>query len=307
MNEIIHLKYLDIKAGIKPGRIADEGCADGALLAEISRDFPDSDLFGIDLSAEFAGRFHERQRAGEFGSAYVHFFHRNLFDRIFEPGSIDTTLCNSTLHEIWSYGDQEESIRKFFAEKFRQLCPGGRLLIRDVLGPEEGHSTVFLWCSDNDGQNPAVQELTNHSGRESSWLKSLSTRSRFHLFAKDFLGGRPPFPFGEEQHNGRPAFRLTLRQAAEFLSKKDYTDNWASEMHEEFCFWSFPEWKEVLRETGFRIIENPNEPERGSRACSNPWIIEHRYRGHVSLAGEKGELLSWPPTNMIIFAEKPLS
>lgn len=85
MNEIIRLKYLDIQNAIKPGRIVDEGCADGALLAEISRDFPDSDLFGIDLSSEFASRFLERQRAGEFGGTYVHFFHRNLFDRVFEP------------------------------------------------------------------------------------------------------------------------------------------------------------------------------------------------------------------------------
>jgi tRNA G46 methylase TrmB len=77
---------------------ADQGCADGALLAEVSHDFPDSDLFGIDLSSEFASRFQERQRAGEFGGAYVHFFHRNLLDRIFEPESIDTTICNSTLH-----------------------------------------------------------------------------------------------------------------------------------------------------------------------------------------------------------------
>jgi hypothetical protein len=307
MNEIIHLKYLDIKGGIKPGCIADEGCADGALLAEVSRDFPDSDLFGIDLSAEFAGRFHERQRAGEFGSAYVHFFHRNLFDRIFEPGSIDTTLCNSTLHEIWSYGDKEVSVRKFLAEKFQQLCRGGRLLIRDVVGPEQSDSLVFLWCTDHDGQNPFVQELRKHPGRESLWLKTLSTRSRFHLFANDFLGGQPPLLYGEEQQNGQPAFRLTLRQAAEFLSKKDYTDNWVSEMNEEFCFWSFPQWKQVLREIGFRIIENPNEPGRGSRTYSNPWIIEHRYGGHVRLADAKSEPLNWPPTNMIIFAEKPLN
>src|SRR6185436_4599848 len=138
MNEIIRLKYLDIRDALKPGRIVDEGCADGALLAEISRDFPDSDLFGIDLSAEFAGRFHERQRAGEFGGAYVHFFHRNLFDRIFEASSISTTLCNSTLHEIWSYGDGEKSVRGYLAEKFWQLRPGGRLIIRDVVGPEDG-------------------------------------------------------------------------------------------------------------------------------------------------------------------------
>src|SRR5579872_5698258 len=145
MNEIIQIKYLDIRSAIRPGRIVDEGCADGALLAEISRDFPDSDLFGIDLSSEFASRFHERQRAGEFGGAYVHFFHRNLFDRIFELHSIDTTLCNSTLHEIWSYGEGEKSVRSYLAEKFRQLRPEGRLLIRDVVGPDDGEREVLLW------------------------------------------------------------------------------------------------------------------------------------------------------------------
>lgn len=306
MNEIIRLKYLDIRDGIKPGRIVDEGCADGALLAEISRDFPDSDLFGIDLSAEFAGRFHERQRAGEFGGAYVHFFHRNLFDRIFEPDSIDTTLCNSTLHEIWSYGSEENSVHGYLSEKFRQLRPGGRLLIRDVVGPDAGERMVLLACSDADGQNLSPKQLAQHPSRETHWLQSLSTCSRFHLFARDFLGGRKAFRFTEVQHNGQPVFRLTLRQAAEFLSKKDYADNWSSEMNEEFCFWSFSRWKQVLSETGFQIIENPNHPELGSRFYANPWIVEHRYRGHASLVDEDGTTVHWPPTNMILIAQKPL-
>lgn len=305
MNEIIRLKYLDIRGGIKPGRIVDEGCADGALLAEISRDFPDSDLFGIDLSSEFAGRFHERQRAGEFGGAYVHFFHRNLFDRIFEAESIDTTLCNSTLHEIWSYGSGEKSVRGYLAEKFRQLRPGGHLLIRDVVGPEDGERSVLLWCSDEDGKIVSAEELAEHSGRESNWLQALSTRSRFRLFAKDFPGERHSFPFEEVQHEGRPTFRLSFRLAAEFLSKKDYTDNWSSEMNEEFCFWSFPRWKQVLIETGFQIIENPNQPELGSRVYTNPWIVENRYRRHASLKGEDGVPVKWPPTNMILIAQKP--
>lgn len=306
MNEIIRLKYLDIREGIKPGRIVDEGCSDGALLAEISRNFPDSDLFGIDLSSEFAGRFHERQRAGEFGGAYVHFFHRNLFDRIFEADSIDTTLCNSTLHEIWSYGNGENSVRTYLAEKFRQLRPGGRLLIRDVVGPEAGDQMVFLCCSETDGKNFSDEQLTKHHSREADWLQSLSTCSRLRLFARDFLGGRQPFPFGEVQHNGSLAFHLTSRQAAEFLSKKDYTDNWSSEMNEEFCFWSFTQWKQVLSEAGFRIIENPNQPEHGSRCYTNRWIVEHRYHGHVSLVGDDGTSMNWPPTNMILIAEKPL-
>ena len=307
MNEIIRLKYLDIRDGIKPGRIVDEGCADGALLAEISRDFPDSDLFGIDLSAEFAGRFHERQRAGEFGGAYVHFFHRNLFDRLFEPDSIDTTICNSTLHEIWSYGDGEKSVRKYLAEKFRQLRAGGRLLIRDVVGPDAGDTEVLLWCSDSDGDNLAPLELVRHEGREAAWLQKLSTRSRFRLFARDFLGGHRPYPFLEVQRDSRVLFRLSLRRAAEFLSKKDYCDNWRSEMNEEFCFWSFSNWKRVLSEIGFHINETPNQPGCGSRCYVNPWIVEHRYRAHVSLFNPDGSQLDWPPGNLVIVAEKPLA
>lgn len=306
MNEIIRLKYQDIQNAIRPGRIVDEGCADGALLAEVSRDFPDSDLFGIDLSSEFASRFLERQRAGEFGGAYVHFFHRNLFDRIFEPESIDTTLCNSTLHEIWSYGEGETSVRHYLAEKFRQLRPGGRLIIRDVVGPEDGHQEVLLWCSDADGRNISSQELTKHRDRDAEWLVQLSTRTRFLLFAHDFRGGQAGFTFQEEQLLDHPVFRLSLRNTAEFLSKKDYTDNWASEMNEAFCFWNFTEWEQALTAAGFQVLQNPNNPSQSSRVYTSDWIVKHRHREHVALTDLAGKTAPWPPTNMVLIAAKPL-
>ena len=306
MNEIIRLKYLDIRNAIKPGRIVDEGCADGALLAEISQDFPDADLFGIDLSAEFSGRFQERQRAGEFGGAYVHFFHRNLLDSLFEAESIDTTICNSTLHELWSYADQEKTVRVYLAEKFRQLRPGGRLVIRDVVGPENGEDPVFLWCSPEDGTNLSLAELSIETRRDDIWIRHLSTRARFHLFARDFLPAREPFKFEETQYKGRPCFLLKLRHAAEFLSKKDYTDNWKSEMNEEFCFWSFSQWKTVLAETGFQVLENVNDPKSGSRAYVNPWVVENRYEGHVEMLDHDGKNTVWPPTNMVLINEKPV-
>lgn len=311
MNEIIRLKYLDICEAIRPGRIVDEGCADGALLAEISEGFPDSDLYGIDLSAEFAHRFEERRRTGDFGGSYVHFFLRNLLDPVFEPESMDTTICNSTLHELWSYANGEPSVCGYLQEKYRQLRSGGRLVIRDVVGPDEPDEAVLLWCTTEDGEAPPSVQLENWEDRSQAFLVRLSTRARFYLFAHDFLHQRPArraalVQYQEMEVGGRSVFRLSRRLAAEFLSKKDYLDNWTSEMHEEFCFWSFTRWKEVLTEIGFQVVESFSSPAQGSRVYCNPWTVENRYRGKVELlsAEPPNRFLEFPPTNMVLVAEK---
>ena len=285
MNEIIRLKYLDICEAIRPGRIVDEGCADGALLAEISEGFPDSDLYGIDLSAEFAHRFEERRRAGDFGGSYVHFFLRNLLDPVFEPESLDTTICNSTLHELWSYANGESSVRGYLKEKYRQLRRGGRLVIRDVVGPEKADDTVLLWCHAEDGESPDESALAKMDDRNQIALGRFSTWARFHLFTRDFLKNKPErqaarVQYQQEAVNGRPVFRLSKRLAAEFLSKKDYIDNWTSEMNEEFCFWDFEQWKQALTGIGFQVVESFSRPMQGSR------IYCKSMDGRASLQGQ---------------------
>jgi hypothetical protein len=131
------------------------------------------------------------------------------------------------------------------------------------------------------------------------------------VFAHDFLPRRrhssAAFPFQCSQQNGLPGFVVRLRSAVEFLSRKDYVDNWQSELNEEFCFWSFPEWKQVLAETGFQVLENSNEAGKTSRVYANPWIVANRYENHARLFTQKGEALPWPPTNMVLVGEKPLA
>ncbi|MEM6886260.1 MAG: methyltransferase domain-containing protein, partial [Verrucomicrobiota bacterium] len=302
MNEIIQMKYNDIRSAIRSGRIADEGCADGALLAEVSIDFPDSDLYGIDISAEFAHRFQERQRSGDFGGAYVHFYQRNLLHPIFEPESVDTVICNSTLHELWSYGEEEKTIRDYLKEKWNQLRPGGRLIIRDVVGPEAGGQQVILKCNMNDGQ----ADLSPEGSREPEALQALSTWARFKVFTEDFLAAKPQRAAQLKGYKVLEdgAVSLSLSLAMEFCTKKDYTDNWSSEMNEEFCFWSYQDWKKVLKETGFHVVETPNQPENGSRTYCNDWIIENRYEGKVRLMNLREEAIRFPATNMVLVAEK---
>ena len=316
MDAIIDLKYQEIAPGIVQGKIADEGCADGALLVKLARELPDSDLIGIDIAAEFIARCRERQRSGEFGRSYVYFHQRNLLEPIFEPGTIDTTICNSTLHELWSYGDREKTVQAYLAHKHAQTSPGGRLVIRDVVGFPDRDQRVFMTCRDDDGSNEDV--FAAPAGRQAlaAHLGGLSTRARFLRFAQDFLaeerreGKRGPetaVAYEEATVGGQAGFRLSLKDAMEFLTKKDYTDNWASEMHEEFCFWSFDEWKAALTSAGFQVLENPNAPEQGSRAYASEWRVEHWFKGKVAFyrEGESGlEPLDYPVTNMILIGEK---
>lgn len=309
---ILELKYKDIKDAIVPGKIVDEGCADGALLVPIARDFPDSDLIGIEITGEFMARCRERQRAQEFGGTYIHFHQRNITEPIFEPNSVDTVICNSTTHELWSYGEQAKTLRAYLREKWRQLRPGGRILIRDVCGPEHGDQEVFLWCNDADGGDAGAWQ------GKAAELAKLSTAGRFERFAAQFLrdlreeGRREPetaVKYRTETRGGKRFFVLPLRVAMEFLTKKDYVDNWDSELNEEFGYWSFPAWKAELEGAGFRVLENPNVPGTLSRAYSNPWVVEHRFQGKAELwrmqaDGDALEPVAWPVTNMVLVGEK---
>jgi hypothetical protein len=81
------------------------------------------------------------------------------------------------------------------------------------------------------------------------------------------------------------------------MSRKDYNDNWESEMHETFCFWDFDEWKAHLTGAGYRI-------EATSNAYANPWIIENRLKGKVTLYTTALEELPYPVTNMMMIASK---
>lgn len=316
---LMELKYNDIKEAIVPGKIVDEGCADGALLVRVAKDFPDSDLIGIEITSEFMARCIERQRAGEFGETFVHFHQRNLLDPIFEDESIEAVICNSTTHEIWSYGNREESLMHYLRLKFAQLKPGGRLIIRDVVGPEDKERIVYLKADREDGDNEEIFKEYQRPEELSGHLARLSTYARFKRFAEDFLadmrrsgkrGAESKISYEEIDISGVPYFAVRLKDAVEFMTKKDYVDNWRSELNEEFAFMSFSEWKELLKTVGFKIIENPNEPAKSSRAYANDWIVENRFRGKTDIFEMRNSLLDqlqYPVTNMVLIAEKPES
>lgn len=315
MDDIAVMKYKDTETFIRPGRIGDIGCAVGSWikLACLDERLRESDFYGIEVSRHLFELCQQRKLNKEFANPNVFFSQKNaVAGLVFERNSMNTVFTSSLTHEIESYGSREDLLA-FIANRFDELKPGGVWINRDVVGPENKDREVLLWLQNKDGRNEDWEADFTTREELQAYLDGLSTLARFKRFARDFRRAEgfslphkieirqrytdPKDQPWEDQHY----VRMTLENACEFVTKKDYTDNWKSEMHERFCFWSFDEWKSEMIKAGYKILSS-------SVAFSNPWIVENRFKNKVELYTEKGgdlSLIEFPVTTMFLIAEKP--
>ena len=125
-------------------------------------------------------------------------------------------------------------------------------------------------------------------------MAALSTRARLDQFAADFA-----FPFSYRPV-GDDTVRLSLGDAMDYLTRKDYTDNWLSETQEQFCGLEFADWKALLADVGFEV-------DPASRAYRNDWIVENRLAPVAALSTLDGRPLDWPVTHILLVARRPLN
>lgn len=298
---ILNLKWADVKEHVRQGLIVDEGCADGALLTLVARDMPDSDLIGIDLARDMIEAAQHRVRCSHFLQSFVHFHQRNLLDEIFAPSSVTTTICNSTTHELVSYAGGLPALDRYVALKWKQLRPGGRLLIRDVVGPEQPHElcTVRIRTSDGADGDAGAQLLAAGHERNEAALNALSTNARFQVFLADFVATkhaeeRTPECVGVDGEFA--VWRASRRVVCEARAHIDYTDAWAAEAKEQFCALSFSSWSALLAKHGFELLSP------ASRAYCSAWLIENRFKNRFVVENEAPDAM---PTNVVLVAEKP--
>ncbi|HSA24463.1 MAG TPA: class I SAM-dependent methyltransferase, partial [Myxococcota bacterium] len=301
-------KYQTVRDHVRPGRIVDIGCCTGSLLRELARDerLLEADLYGIEAAQTLYQECVHRKEQGLFDNPNVFFFQRN-FSRapLFPEHSVDTFLTLSLTHEIVSY-QGPEALTGFLELLRGQLALGGRLINLDVVGPADGGQEVLLELRADDGANEdPLRDFSGLPARQArealqAHLDGLSSRARFTRFAADFRaveGGR--IAWRPERVAGKELLALRLEDACEFLSKKDYTDNWQSEMHERFCFFDFEAWRWAAEAAGFRVLP-------ASRAIQNEWIVEHWWRPAARLHRRRGqglEELPYPVTNVLLVCE----
>lgn len=118
-------------------KILDVGCGDGVLMEALQSN--GYEAYGLDATAESIERtklrgFSEDHLALGFAHEASNFFADNFFD---------TIICSSIIHEVYSYGSPEygilspETVDDTFKNLLKVLKPGGRLIIRDGIIPED--------------------------------------------------------------------------------------------------------------------------------------------------------------------------
>ncbi|GAA2358229.1 class I SAM-dependent methyltransferase [Dactylosporangium salmoneum] len=302
-------KWQTVRSHVRPGRIVDVGCGAGAVLALADREpaLRESDLIGVEVARHLYEECVHRKAQGWFSNPNVYFYCRNVLGgAVFPPRSIDTTLTFALTHEIWSYGDRMASLRAFARAIYDQTVPGGVWINSDVCGPDDRLRRVRLTLQGapptpgaTTAGGPAVPSLDGLERDEiAALVAGLPTRARLDRFAADF---HFPLDYKDLAEPGNPgAVEIALGDAMEFLTHKDYPDNWLSEAHEQFCGLEFADWKSLLTDVGFEV-------DPASHSWRNDWIVDNRIRPYAELSTLDGVPLAWPDTHVLLIARRPLN
>ena len=258
-----------------PGHIVDLGTGSGISAHDLARLFPDSSVIGVDLDPNMVRLATSRYKADNLAYTVG-----NAEQPIFGTNSVDTIFMSSTAHHLTSYGSGKFDITHVInaiRSAHQQLKIGGTFILRDFV-ISEGPKSVILEIPILDG-----------------------TAELFEKFAKDFrssqhIASGVPYIELEPDQAGWRRFQLSLRDANEFILRKDYRDSYNEEIKEEYTFMSQKDFERAFEQAGFRILH--------SAPIFNPWIIKNRYQGKVKLFSLDGQSLPFPPTNYAIVGEK---
>jgi SAM-dependent methyltransferase len=271
---------------VNPGRIVEIGPGGGIVLDLLEARFPDSDVIGVDLSREAIAALDARARTGNhrwkvmLGAA-------EQLPELVAPGSVDSVVFCSILHEVYSYTGakfQMTSVRDVIRAAWAALKPGGRIVIRDGVMPPRGTRRIKLVAAD--------------------------ARPTFDLYVAQFEGRKIRYrELAPAVDAGAPSatrevsrVEMSSEDAMEFL----YTYTWGPasfpyEVRELYGIMRYDEYVSALVEwTGnARVVEIPSDLRR---------YLQPGYRdklaGKIELTDEHDRPVELPDSNCLIVLEK---
>ena len=265
------------------GRVADMGSGSGRGTYDLACLHPELELIGVDINpTTVAAAQSTYQRSN------LRYVPGDIADPVFEPESLDGILDSSVLHHVTSFtGYSTSRLETCLDHQVAALRPGGVLIIRDFVIP--------------DGPDEIALDLPVHDGLDQGEISELSTWALWHRYAATVKNSRyqpgdlPWQDLGEPESDWR-RIHCRLRDAQEFLLRKNYRADWDVEMLEEYTYWTQSQFVDAMERRGLRMVV--------AAPIRNPWIVANRYRNKVRLWTLGGTPLPFPPTNTVVVGQK---
>lgn len=269
------------------GTVADMGMGSGSGTLALASLYPRVRVIGVDINPEMVERASDKHRLPN-----LEFRAGDIAEMVFEAGALDGIFDSSVLHHVTSFnGYDHDAAARALATQVRQLAVGGSLVVRDFVAPPSAEIWLDLPTTDGDDSDAPAR---------------CSSAALFERFAREFRKLSPEPGFGyrqaETESDPRPLqlgwrrYVVDSRLAAEFLLRKDYRNDWDSEVLEEYTYFTQQRFEQVFAQLGLRVL--------ASIPLYNPWIIERRFKGRAQLWSTSGQALPFPATNHLIVGEK---
>lgn len=204
----------------------------------------------------------------------------------FEDTSIDGIINSNILYQVYSENDRDPSeVTNVIEAQISKLKPGGLFLVRDYMMPTDEY--VFLELPDVESKGTHIAEL---SDADLLVHYSQTARPLGNGCEGFFLEELPP-----ARENTR-LFRLLHKWALEFIHRKDSRNKWATEVHQEFTFFTYQDYRREFSKMGMRMIY--------SAPYWNPWVVSNCFKGRFQLYREDGTPMSSPATNHFVLSQR---
>jgi len=209
--------------------------------------------------------------------------------QIFPEESIDAILNSSTLHHVSSFNwYSKKSVENSIINQIKELKTWWLFVIRDFLAPEENKDIIIEL---DTTQNPSSQE---------NKYEQYSDSELFEIFAQTArsMHEEPGFPIMKlkSQKKWFNRYKVSHKNAVEFVLRKDYRKTWEVENKEEYTYFNQNDFENIFEENGMRII--------ASYPYKNPWIQKNRFEDKFNFYDLDWERLDYPATNHIIIWQK---
>lgn len=200
MGETI-ISFLNKKRLInKPSKILDMGCSVGHSTTPYVDNFPNAEVYGIDISAPFVRYAHAR---AESMNKKIHYSQQNAEKTNFENNSFDLIVSHILLHET-----SHPALKNIFNECYRLLKPGGIMVHAETpefAGMHPYEQFILDWDTYNNNepfwgplkelnlkriaQKCGFNDKLFFSVIEQSAIENKKTKSRTKLFQGGDFGG----------------------------------------------------------------------------------------------------------------------